>query len=152
MKVNTDNEKIGLDLLRDCEYAVVTTIDENGLPYSIPISQVVVDDKIYFHTSNKGTLKKIVGNGNGVSIVAVGKTELVPEKFTTSYESAIATGKIEVIEDKDEKLAALKAICEKYALSNMDHFETAIENAFERTAIFKINVQKISSRVRNHRK
>ncbi|WP_088369706.1 pyridoxamine 5'-phosphate oxidase family protein [endosymbiont 'TC1' of Trimyema compressum] len=50
-------EKNAWDLFKNCEYGVVAVIDQDARPYSIPISPVVLDNNIYFHTSNKGKLK-----------------------------------------------------------------------------------------------
>ena len=148
---NTEKENIGWELFTNCAYTVVAVIDNENHPYCIPISPVVLARSIYFHTSVRGKLKSIFEDKPFVTINCVGKTELVPERFTTSYASAIASGFGEVLKDNQEKMKALEAICIKYASSNLDNFDGAIERSYERTAVMKINVETIMSKVRCHR-
>ena len=98
-----ENESIAWELFRNCEYAVVAVIDQDGYPYCIPISPIVMNETIYFHSSNKGNLKAIFDSEPRVSINCVGKTKLVPEKFTTAYESAIGSGYGEFLTEDNKK-------------------------------------------------
>ena len=41
-------------LLEECEYAVLTTVDPEGEPHSVPISPVVEGDRLYFHCAHQG--------------------------------------------------------------------------------------------------
>lgn len=43
------SEKEALDLLTKAEYAVLSTVDENGDPYGVPLNFCVINDCIYFH-------------------------------------------------------------------------------------------------------
>ena len=60
--------------------------------------------------------------------------------FTLQYKSAMAVGQAEIITDKDEKIEALRAICQRFLPKHMDAFDDAIARSLERTAVVKITL------------
>ena len=145
--IRKDREKdaaFAMEVLRDCEYAVFATVNTDGTPYCIPVSHALIDNAVYFHCAHEGQKLDNIRNNNNVCITGVRYMDLIPERFTIEYESAVATGKCVIIEDKTEKIAALRAICEKYAKSNMHNFEAAITGSLP--CICKINIEKITGK------
>jgi len=135
-----------LDVLRDSEYATLATINPDGTPYCIPVSPVLVDGAIYFHCATEGQKLTNIELNDNVCISSVRYTKLIPEEFSTEYESAVATGKCRIITDPDEKTKALRKICEKYAESNMEHADKEIAGALHRTCICKIDIETITGK------
>ena len=81
-----------------------------------------------------------------VCVACVGDTRLVPEQFTTEYESAVIRGIAYEVSDETEKRKALRLICERYAPSNMGGFEKAVSESLSRTAIWKIEITEITGK------
>jgi hypothetical protein len=52
----------------------------------------------------------------------------------------MAVGKAEMVTDRDEKIEALRAICERFLPDHMDAFDDAIKRSIERTAVVKITL------------
>ena len=78
---------------------------------------------------------------------AVRRTRVIPEKFTADYESAVMTGKCEIVTDEKEKIAAMSAICEKYAASNMSNFDAAMTaDKLPNLCICKIAIEQITGK------
>ena len=50
-KDREQSEEFGWDVLETCPYAVLSTTDDAGLPYSIPVSAAVAGGAIYFHSA-----------------------------------------------------------------------------------------------------
>ena len=140
------DESFALEVLRDCEYATLATTNPDGTPYCIPISPVLIENTIYFHCAPEGQKLENINKNNIVCISGVGYTKLIPEKITTEYESAVATGKCYIVTDNEENIMALKAICEKYAKSSMEHFEKKIAEYSHRTCVCKIELMKITGK------
>jgi len=144
-----DREKDGafaFEVIRDCEYATLATVNKNGTPYCIPVSPVVIKDSIYFHCAPEGQkLDNITENGS-VCISAVRYTRLVPERFTTEYESAVATGKCRIIADEAEKLMVFQALRDKYAESNAAGFDSELTKSMNKTYICGITVEQITGK------
>jgi len=133
-------------ILRDCEYATLATVNTDGTPYCIPISPVLIDKAIYFHCAPEGQKLENISKNNTVCISCTGHTRLIPEDFTTEYESAVATGKCIIVSDEEEKIMALKRLSEKYAESNMEHFDAYIKKSLHRTCVCKIEIAKITGK------
>jgi hypothetical protein len=52
----------------------------------------------------------------------------------------MAVGKAEMVTDRDEKIEALRAICQRFLPNHMDAFDDAIARSLERTAVVKITL------------
>ena len=136
------------NLLKNTEYAVLATINKDNTPYCIPFSPVVEGDFIYFHGAPEGQKLENIKNNPNVCVTCIGKTKLIPEHFTTEYESAVAYGVCEIVEDREEKIFALRKICEKFAESNLENFDKAIKASLHRTAIFKIEIKSLTGKAK----
>lgn len=145
-KDREQGREFALNVLRGCEYATLATVNLDGSPYSVPISPVLVGETVYFHCALEGQKIDNIANLDKVCLSCVGYTKLVPEKFTTEYESAVATGRCTVVTDREEKIMALRGICEKYAASNMDAFEGAVTKSLARTGICKVEIEQITGK------
>lgn len=150
-----DREKdaaFALEVLRDCEYATLATVNADGTPYCIPISPVLVDGIIYFHCALEGNKLDNIGHNNNVCVSGVRHTRLVPEKFTTEFESAVAFGCCTVVKDDGEKIMALRMICEKYAAENISAFDDAIRRSLLRTGVCRIEISSITGKAKKYPK
>ena len=141
-----------LEVLRDCEYATLATINPDGTPYGIPISPVLKDNTIYFHCALEGKKLINIAANDAVCISGVRHTKLVPEKFTTEFESAVALGHCVMVQDDEEKIMALRLICEKYAAENLGEFENVIKRSLPRTGIGKIEITSITGKAKIYNK
>lgn len=134
-------------ILENCEYAVFSTVNaDDGSPYCIPVSPVTEGDFIYFHCAMKGQKIDNLCADSRVCLTCVGGTELVPERFTTKYESAVVCGRAELLEQPEEKRHALYLLCQKYAPSNLENFEAETAASLPRTAVCKIAIESITGK------
>jgi len=135
-----------LEVLKNCEYATLATTNPDGTPYCIPISPVLIDKAIYFHCAPEGQKLGNISKNNTVCISCAGHTERIPEDFTTEYESAVVTGKCHIVSNEEEKIMALKKLCEKYAESNIENADASIAKSLHKTFICKIEITKITGK------
>ena len=94
---------------------VLALCGEDNMPYAVPLSYAYDGENIYFHGAKQGHKLDIIARNSGASFCVVGADDIVPEKFTTYFKSAIVFGSISVLEDDDEKMYAIKKIAEKYS-------------------------------------
>ena len=134
-------EAFALQILQNCEYATLATLNPDGTPYCIPLSPVLEGKSLYFHCAAEGRKLDNIRTNNQVCVSAVGRTMLQPEKYTTEYESAVAAGTASEVTDTAEKMHALRLICEKYAPTRMEDFEKAAHSSLPRTAIIRIDIE-----------
>lgn len=161
------NPEFGIKIIDKAQYGVLSMID-GQIPYGLPLSLVRSEDTLYFHSAKEGRKVNVLENNSNVSIVFVGDKN-IPENytydeleemnndpskainfissvFTTEYESAIVTGKVQKVEDRDEKIKAMRIICEKYTPSKMKYFNSAINAGLNRTNVYKIKIENITAK------
>ena len=93
-----------LRLFHEAEYGVLSLIDEDNVPYGVPMSFALCDNVIYFHCSAAGG-KRISGirHDPNACFTVIEHTKLLPQQFATLYMSGIAYGTIEIVADETEK-------------------------------------------------
>lgn len=106
-------------ILRDGDFGVLALSGDDGYPYAVPINYAFADGKIYFHSAKTGHKLDAMRNNDKVSFCVVARHDVIAEEFTTYFVSAIAFGRIKIIEDNDvtEKRRALELLADKYSAS-----------------------------------
>ena len=132
-----------LEALDKAPYITVSFTRPDGTPYGVPLSLARTDDKtFYFHCAMEGEKLDCIAANPMVALSAV--TKCAPTvgpkdgSFTLQYKSAMAVGKAEIVTDRDEKIEALRAICQRFLPHHMDAFDDAIARSLGRTAVVKI--------------
>jgi uncharacterized protein len=82
------------EILKNGEYGILSTTSTDGQPYGVPLNYCYLRDSIYFHCALEGHKLENIRENNRVSFCVVGNTELLPETFSSKYESAIVFGNI----------------------------------------------------------
>lgn len=140
-KERREDEDFAFEVLDKAGFAVLSMIDADGLPYCLPISAVRIGEKLYFHSAESGRKSEAMLNDPNVCITAAVDVVSAEDKFTTYFKSAVVRGKAVKVTDDKEKIAALKAICERFTPSNMPDFSNAIKMSLPRTAVWRIDIE-----------
>lgn len=94
---------------------VLAVSGDGGWPYAVPLSYVYDGEKIFFHCAKSGHKLDAVKNDARASFCVVARDDVVPEKFTTLFKSVIVFGRVRVLEDDAERLAAIEKLALKYS-------------------------------------
>jgi len=135
------------ELLERGEYGVLSTISTDGAPYGVPLSYCVIGDAVCFHCAPGGHKLENIAADSRVSFCVVGRTEVLPEKFSTRYESVIVTGRVMEFSG-DEKQRALEGLVEKYSPGFREGGARYIATDGPRTRVFGITIDAISGKAR----
>lgn len=134
-----------LDIMRKAPYITVSFIRPDGTAYGVPLSLASTDDKTwYFHCAPEGDKLDAIAAHPEVCLSAV--TKCTPTvgpndgSFTLQYRSAIAFGRAVLVTDVEEKVAALRAISERFLPQYMGAFDEAIRRSLHRTAVVRITL------------
>lgn len=143
------DKKIGTDeaikLLAGGEYGVLSTVDNDGQPYGVPLNYVYKDNCIYFHCALIGHKIDNITNNPKVSFCVVGDTKVLPAEFSTHYVSAIAFG-IASEAQGTERYNALIWLLEKYSTEFMEAGKEYIEKLDKATKVIKIEIGHVSGK------
>ena len=92
-------------LLAECEYALFTTVDEEGAPHTVPVSPVVLGNALYFHCAPAGEKLDNIQKNPQVCLCALGRTQVLQKEMTMAYESVVAQGKARLAQGEEAQRA-----------------------------------------------
>ena len=141
------SEEEALAILADGEYGVLSTAAPDGAPYGLPLNYCFFDHKIYFHTALVGKKLEHIATDPRVSFCVVGKTQILPEKFSTRYESCIVEGVAAEVFG-EEKLAALAALVAKYSPDFIAEGAAYIAQAHAATRVWAMTIVSLTGKTR----
>lgn len=145
------NEADAKTLLENGEYGILSMCDdETGGAYGIPVNYVWDGhDALYIHCAPEGRkLRCIAGNPN-VSLCVIGHTHLIPNKFTTEYESVVLSGTARIHLTDEEKMQALRCILSKFSPADKVVGEKYARNSFHRVEIIRIDITEWSGKCKH---
>lgn len=136
-------------LFQNAEYGVLSIIDENNMPYGVPMSFAMCDNALYFHCSVAGG-KKIssIEYHKNASFTVIGNTKILPSQFATLYMSGIAYGTIDIVKDETEKRKGIEAILHKYSPDFIENGTKYINTAFNKIYVLKFEITKLTGKSR----
>ena len=113
------SQEAAVQVMREATSGVLALEGDDGYPYAVPISHVWSDEclggegefigRIYFHSAREGYKIDSIMDSEKASFAVVVRDEIVPDEYTTYFKSAIATGRVHVLEDDEERLRGLRA-------------------------------------------
>lgn len=136
-----------IQILKTSSYGILSTISKNEYPHGVPVNYVFINNSIYFHCAMEGQKLDNITNNNKVSFCVVGQTYIIPDQFSTKYESVILFGRAFEIFD-DEKNTALFELLKKYSPDYIEEGKEYIKDVITKSKIIKINIDHISGKAR----
>jgi nitroimidazol reductase NimA-like FMN-containing flavoprotein (pyridoxamine 5'-phosphate oxidase superfamily) len=135
------------EILQKGEYGILSTVSVDGQPYGIPLSFAYTGDGIYFHCALEGQKVDNVRGNHRASFCVVGKTEVLPEKFGTKYESVIVFGKVAEVTG-DEKQKGLLELLKKYSPGSIKEGLHYRKTDGGKTRVYKIAIESMTGKSR----
>lgn len=142
------DEAFARKVLIDAEYGVLSLVDQQGKPYAVPLSFVLSDDIIYIHGATEGAKLRILEQNTNVVFTCVGRTNILPEQFSTEYESAIAYGLASIVTDVQEKRRALLLLAKKYSPEFDIQAKAYVDRALDHTAVIAISIESLTAKAK----
>ena len=98
-------EEHAAELLRSGEYGFLALGGGRG-GYGVPVNYAAEGSRIYIHCAPEGEKLRRIGQDAQAVFCVVGRTAPQPERFTTEYESIMASGVVSVVSDDGERMRA----------------------------------------------
>lgn len=134
------------EILDAGEFCVVSTVDADGMPYGVPLSYVMMDGALCFHTTNAGG-HKLENFARDERVCVTVATEVEPcyedDFFTTRFASVIARGRVRRVEDGAAMRKVLVALCMKYLPECKDKIGEGIAREIDETAIWAVDLDEV---------
>lgn len=147
MSMNYDNSSIRrkdrqLDepsarrLLKEAEYGVLCMQELHGGGYGVPLHFVWDEaDAVYLHCAREGYKLECLAAEPRACLVITGKSCILPESFSTAYESLLLHGEVSPVTNEGQKLTALRAFLNKYTPQTGERGEHFLQHMTSRTRV-----------------
>ena len=103
-----------IDILINESRGVLAILGDNNYPYTIPMSHVYADGKIYFHGAKEGHKNNAIKKYSKASYCLVDKGTKNNDEWWYTFKSVIVFGKIRILNDKNEKIDKLRHLGNKF--------------------------------------
>ena len=125
---------------------------DKGQPYVIPINFARVEDSIVLHGAKASRLLKHIEAGHSICVEATIVDGLVLARsvfhHSVNYRSVVVFGKGRLIEDEQEKLAALRAVTEHLIPGRWQEARLPNRKELNATSVVAIKIDEASAKVR----
>jgi len=123
-----------------------------GQSYVIPTMFARVGDAIYFHGSAASRMLRGVSSGLAVCVTVTLIDGLVLARsvfnHSMNYRSVVALGKATLVEEPEEKIAALRAFTEKILPGRWNDARQPNEKELKATSILRLPLSEVSAKMR----
>ncbi|BCL39041.1 pyridoxamine 5'-phosphate oxidase family protein [Nostoc sp. MS1] len=124
----------------------------DGQPFVIPTAYGRVDDTLYIHGSPASRMLKTLQQGLDVCVTLTLIDGLVLARsafhHSMNYRSVVVFGKATLVEDTEQKLAALKAFTEHVILGRWEEVRSPSRNELAGTIVLSLPLTEASAKVR----
>ncbi|MDO9511829.1 MAG: pyridoxamine 5'-phosphate oxidase family protein [Bacteroidales bacterium] len=145
-------EDVMIDIINKCDAGYMAMVDPDGKPYVVPMNFGFEDKVIYLHSAANGHKIDILRNNPEVCIAFSTDHELqyinepVACSWSMKYRSVLVYGKVEFIDDYDERIRAMNVIMLKYAKRVFSYNAPAIKEVLP----FRVIIERMEGRVYGH--
>ncbi len=137
------------EVINKCDVCYVGMIDNEGKPYVLPFNFGYEEGSIYLHMAPQG--KKIDALSNNPDVCVAFSTdhelfhrhENVACSYGMKYRSVLAHGRVEFVEDFEEKVRIMNVTMQKYTGKDFSYNAPAIKNV----TVCRVMVESIEGRL-----
>lgn len=121
-----------ITLLQQATSGTLALLGDGGYPYAVPISYVYADGRLFFHSALSGHKVDAIRGCDKASFCVIGQDDVKPAEYTTYYRSVIVFGRIRIIEDEAEKLAAARLLGNRYNPNQEEALQKELHHGLSR--------------------
>lgn len=135
------------EILRRGTSGVLVLAGAEGYPYAVPLSYVYTQGILYFHCAKVGHKLESIRRCEKASFCVVDRDEIKPEAYTTYYRSAIAFGRVRILESEEEKRHAIEQLSPKYhPMDTPAHRKAVIDREYAPLCMLAFTVEHMTGK------
>lgn len=133
-------------ILRENQYGILSTVCADGTPYGLPLNYAYAEGKLFFHhTAAESLLRENIGGQARACFTVVEKAQLLPDQFSTRYESAIAFG---TVRESDDKMGGLLRLVEALSPAFMERGRRFAASALDQVVVYEFEIERLTGKAR----
>ena len=109
------------EIIRKCHVCHIAMVDPQGMPYLLPFNFGYENNIIYFHSASLGKKMTVLTNNPRVCVefstdyLLRFQDEKVACSYSMKYRCVLAYGKVEFIEDPEQKIKIMNTVMKNYS-------------------------------------
>lgn len=135
-----------IEIMEKGTSGVLALLGDHDYPYAVPLSYVYCDSKIYFHAAKAGHKIDAIRKCEKASFCVIDEDHVVPEEYTTYFRSAIAFGKVKIIENDEEKRSAIEKLAARYTPDNEEGRQKTIEKEYNVLCMIEFDIEHMTGK------
>lgn len=145
-KGNALSREDTIEILSKNTNGVLAVSGDDGYPYTVPLSYVYDNNKIFFHCATEGHKLDAIEKYEKVSFCVIEEDNIIPEDFNTLFRSAIAFGNARILTDEKEKEHVLEIILQKYSPEFIETGRKYIEQEWNNCKAVEIAIEHLTGK------
>lgn len=133
-------------ILQNATSGTLALLGDRGYPYAVPISYVFSEGKLYFHSALSGHKVDAIRSCDRASFCVVAEDDVKPALYTTFFRSVIAFGRIHIVDDETEKLAAARLLGNRYNPHQDEALQKELENGLARMLVIRLDIEHLTGK------
>lgn len=133
-------------ILQKATSGTLALLGDGGYPYAVPISYVFSEGKLYFHSALSGHKVDAIRSCDRASFCVVAQDDVKPALYTTFFRSVIAFGRIHIVDDEAEKLAAARLLGNRYNPHQDEALQKELENGLARMLVICLDIEHLTGK------
>lgn len=132
-------------ILKKNNYGILSLVLPDGTPYGVPINYGYKENKLIMHGALVGQKIDAILHQSKACFTVVHTSDVDLPNLTTNYASAMAFGKVSLVEDVQERRDLLIAMLEHYNVTEQMAQED-LDKATKRTAVLVLEIEALSAK------
>ena len=133
------------EIMNRCTNGVLSINGDSGYPYGVPVSYAYADGRIYFHCAREGYKVDLLKKDPHVSFTVVAQDDIIPKDFNTLYISAIAFGRVRLME-RAEVRRVLDMLSIKYSPNEGEARMAEVESCVETVCMIEFDIEYLTGK------
>ena len=135
-----------IDILTNEPRGVLALLGDYDYPYTVPMSHVFADGKIYFHGAQTGHKNDAAKKYEKVSYCVVDRGVKAEDSWWYTFKSVVVFGKIRILTDRDEKIEKLTYLGDKFFPTHEETMDE-ISRLLDKTEVFEITIDHMTGKM-----
>ena len=141
------SRSVAEDILNRKSSGVLALSGDDSYPYAVPLSYVFDGETLCFHCAKAGHKLDAIRHSEKASFCVIDQDQIVPEEYTTYFRSVIVFGRIRILEDEEEKRAAIEKLALKYAPNSAwEGRQSEIQREWSHLCILEMKVEHMTGK------
>ena len=135
-----------IEILNSNTSGVLGVTGDDGYPYTVPLSYIYKDNKLFFHCAMEGHKIDSIKINDKVTFCVIDKVEVVQVSFTTHFRSVVVFGRARILTDDNERRYAMDIIVQKYSPDYIPESRQAIESSWARLCLVEVKIEHMTGK------